>query len=213
MKKLTLILVLLFLEFVKTDAQVNLQDGLVAYYPFNGNSNDESGNSYNGIAHGAVLTADRFGQENSAYTFDGIDDFIATDFVGILGSGPRTISMWLRAPSSDILVREALGYGGNEPEYGNSIRLGLNYNDVGPHINVSNALNLYNSDNDGQWHHYVWQVPHLASPRLTDVLVFKDGRQLTTITYWHGILQSYSAFINTTESQKVHIGQIGRAHV
>jgi uncharacterized protein (TIGR02145 family) len=51
-------------------------DGLVAYYPFNGNANDESGNGNDGIAYGATLTTDRFGNANSAYNFDGVDDNI-----------------------------------------------------------------------------------------------------------------------------------------
>ena len=42
-------------------AQINLDSGLVAYYPFNGNANDESGNGNNGTVNGATLTADRFG--------------------------------------------------------------------------------------------------------------------------------------------------------
>lgn len=50
---------------------------LVAYYPFNGNANDESGNGNHGIVFGgANLTTDRFGNPNSAYSFDGIDDYI-----------------------------------------------------------------------------------------------------------------------------------------
>ena len=43
--------------------------GLVAYYPFNGNANDESGNGNNGVVHGATLTTDRFGNANAAYDF------------------------------------------------------------------------------------------------------------------------------------------------
>ena len=42
-------------------AQINLDSGLVAYYPFNGNANDESGNGNDGTVNGATLTADRFG--------------------------------------------------------------------------------------------------------------------------------------------------------
>ena len=38
-----------------------------AYYPFNGNANDESVNSNNGVVVGATLTTDRFGNENNAY--------------------------------------------------------------------------------------------------------------------------------------------------
>ncbi len=56
-----------------------LSDGLVAYYPFNGNANDESGNGNNGIVHGATLTADRSGNANSAYSFNGIDNYIDTN--------------------------------------------------------------------------------------------------------------------------------------
>ena len=47
-------------------------DGLVAYYPFNGNANDESGNGNNGTVIGHVeLAPDRFGNVNSAYRFFG----------------------------------------------------------------------------------------------------------------------------------------------
>jgi hypothetical protein len=51
--------------------------GLVAYFPFNGNANDESGNGFNGTPmNGCQLTIDRFGNGSSAFHFDGIDDYI-----------------------------------------------------------------------------------------------------------------------------------------
>ena len=46
-------------------------DGLIAWYPFNGNANDESGNAYHGEVNGAMLTTDRFLEPNSAYSFSG----------------------------------------------------------------------------------------------------------------------------------------------
>jgi hypothetical protein len=46
-------------------------DGLVAYYPFNGNADDESGNGNHGIVYGSTPVSDRFSNENSAYSFDG----------------------------------------------------------------------------------------------------------------------------------------------
>ena len=49
-------------------------NGLVGWWPFNGNANDESGNGNNGTVNGATLTADRFGNANKAYSFDGVDD-------------------------------------------------------------------------------------------------------------------------------------------
>ena len=57
-------------------APVNLEDGLVAHYLFSGNANDASGNGNHGVVHGATPTTDRFGNANSAYSFDGVDDFI-----------------------------------------------------------------------------------------------------------------------------------------
>ena len=79
MKKIFLILsFLLFIIQIGTsqDLPSNIPtSGLIAYYPFNGNANDESGNSNNGSVLGASLSGDRFGNENSAYTFNGIDSF------------------------------------------------------------------------------------------------------------------------------------------
>jgi hypothetical protein len=46
------------------------QPGLVAYYPFNGNAFDESGNGHNGTVVGATLTTDRFGVNGRAYRFN-----------------------------------------------------------------------------------------------------------------------------------------------
>lgn len=65
-------------DLVTLDASpVGLNDGLVAYYPFNGNANDVSGNGNHGTEQGGVaLTEDRFGNANSAYSFDGVDDYI-----------------------------------------------------------------------------------------------------------------------------------------
>ncbi len=51
-------------------------NGLVGWWPFNGNANDESGNGNNGTVNGATLTTDRFGNANKAFSFDGVNDFI-----------------------------------------------------------------------------------------------------------------------------------------
>ena len=54
----------------------SIQDGLVAYYPFDGNAEDLSGNAINGITHNVQLTYDYLEHENSAYSFNGIDSYI-----------------------------------------------------------------------------------------------------------------------------------------
>ena len=51
--------------------QFDFTEGLVAYYPFNGNAKDESGNGNDGTVSGAVLASDRNGNDSKAYSFDG----------------------------------------------------------------------------------------------------------------------------------------------
>ena len=53
-----------------------LQQGLVAWYPFDGNASDMSGNGNHGTVNGATLGTDRHGVAGKAYSFDGVDDFI-----------------------------------------------------------------------------------------------------------------------------------------
>ena len=72
--------------------QINIvipTEGLVAYYPFNGNANDESGNNNNGtLVNGPTLSTDRFENINKAYSFDGYDDYIQLSVLGLsLSSG------------------------------------------------------------------------------------------------------------------------------
>src|SRR6187397_3320545 len=75
--RLTLPIILLCLLFaVKATAQVDLSKGLMAYYPFNGNANDASGNGNNPIFNNATLTADYYGNTNSAYYFNGVNNYI-----------------------------------------------------------------------------------------------------------------------------------------
>ena len=69
---------------------------LAAYYPFNGNANDESGNDNNGTVNGATLTTDRFGNTDSAYSFDG-NDIITIPHSEVLNSeNELSISVWVK---------------------------------------------------------------------------------------------------------------------
>ena len=70
-------------------------NGLVGWWPFNGNANDESGNGINGVNHGAVQTTDRKGKPNSAYIFFG-SEWIECPYNPILnvGVGSFTLSCW-----------------------------------------------------------------------------------------------------------------------
>lgn len=73
------------------------QWGLNAYWPFDGDANDKSGNGNHGTVEGAVLCPDRFGAANKAYCFDGVDDDIGIGSkVWVKPEFPLTISAWIK---------------------------------------------------------------------------------------------------------------------
>ncbi len=75
------------------------QDSLIAYYPFNGNSNDESGNGNDLTPMGGIiLSTDRFGNDSSAYAFDGTDDHLLLEDTSAMQFGPEdlTVCVWIR---------------------------------------------------------------------------------------------------------------------
>lgn len=82
-------------------ASAALTDGLVAEYLFSGNANDGTGNGYDGAVYGATLTADRYGTADSAYDFDGIDDYISVDYAAAFQLPVITLTAWVR-PSTDL---------------------------------------------------------------------------------------------------------------
>lgn len=87
-------------------------NGLVGWWPFNGNANDESGNGNNGTVYGATLNNDRFGNANKAYSFDGINDYISVLSSTSLNFGAGnsfTISFYY---SPGTVVSRASGYNG-----------------------------------------------------------------------------------------------------
>ena len=78
-------------------AQGSLDSGLVAFYPFNGNANDSSGNGNHGTVYGATLTTDRSGNTNNAYNFDGANDYISANDNDVLDiTASFSIGFWLK---------------------------------------------------------------------------------------------------------------------
>lgn len=96
MKKLFIISCLL--GTVSIQAQLTIQDSLVAHYRFKGNTNDVSGNGNHGTNNGASLTTDRFGWPNSAYEFNGTSSWISTN--STFDYPERTISLWVYPTSA-----------------------------------------------------------------------------------------------------------------
>jgi hypothetical protein len=75
----------------------NITDSLLLYYPMDGNANDLSGNNFHGTASGVTSVPDRYGVPNSAYYFDGLNDYIDFPLSNVLKPDfPITIAFWTK---------------------------------------------------------------------------------------------------------------------
>ena len=77
-------------------AMAYLNEGLVAYYPFDANAIDQTGNGHDGTVYGATLTTDRFGKANSAYRFDGVNSYIQINDSPRFDLSTFTITAWAK---------------------------------------------------------------------------------------------------------------------
>ena len=110
MKNLTFLTAILIasLSFAQVPTYVPTT-GLVGWWPFNGNANDESGNGNNGTVNGATLTTDRNGVVNKAYSFTGIDDYInCGNNLNLEMSTGISVSLWLNTSQIPIGEWECL---------------------------------------------------------------------------------------------------------
>lgn len=74
-------------------------NGLIGWWPFNGNANDESGTGNHGSIFDVTLTTDRFGQLNKAYSFNGNSSFIEVEHNSSQNlSNAVSFSIWINTP-------------------------------------------------------------------------------------------------------------------
>jgi len=140
--------------------EIKLDSGLVAFYPFCGTARDESGNNNHGTVNGATLTTDRDGNANSAYSFDGNDDWINIQSLqGTNFANSFTITVWSKRIGTDNSKTSVFSTGGASHTRG----LLLQHRDNGFQVEYSDgsvpAIIIYNSTTntyDGNWHHFVY---------------------------------------------------------
>jgi len=163
-------------------------NGLVAWLPFNGNSNDESGNGNNGKVSGGVsLTVDRFGNTNSAYFFDGINSANTGIEVPILlkGGSSFAISCWFRSADSTKVAQtlfvgwpyQSIALGLNHPYFNN--RMGSCLGNGGWQICSSGMQTSWNYGNKHDWHHIVLQYNSVSKT----TSFYLDGVQVKNVNH------------------------------
>ena len=118
-------------------------DGLVAYYPFNGNANDQSGNGNHGTVNGATLTSDRNGVENSSYLFDNSNISIENQFYNN-GYETYTINIWFLTNNPSKTMQCLLNTTPHDGE-------GIGYNH-------ENALNTFSHGKNSNVSQHLWDI-------------------------------------------------------
>ncbi len=164
---LVVLIVCSFAVSATTSQAADISSGLVAYYPFNGNANDESGNGNNGTVNGAIPTTDRFGNANSAYRFNGVGDNIQVANQSLLNfesTQDFTICAWILCNSMQPGRYIVAKY---DETHIASYGLGTGFTD-GSYSFIRDALTPDPNDlvatrgtkklDDGKWHHLLMTV-------------------------------------------------------
>ncbi len=178
-------------------------NGLVAWWPLNGNAGDSSGYGLNGSVSGAIPTIDRFGVANKAYSFNGTTSKITaatSTQLNLLHN--RTLSVWVKSTdsTSDAGIVGYLSNGHNGYQIllrSNGKISSMEDNWIGgannPPSNGWNYASSANSNylNDNKWHNVI-------SVRSND----------TTRIYIDGVLQSFilTGLVPSFNTSSIFIG-------
>ena len=159
----------------------SLTEGLIAHYPFNHNAQDQSANNLDGIVHGATPTPDRKGALNSAYRFDGVDDYISVPHNDLLNlSGDFSISLWANVAAvqlpengiNDILRK----WNGNAEGYPFSISY---LNPLADDFQEDRFL-YARYDGQGCNNSAVAHSPLVTNERYIHIVMLRDGNKIRT---------------------------------
>jgi len=161
----------------------SLNKGLAAYYPFNGNAKDASGNGNDASVVGASLTTDRGGAANAAYSFNGGGNYIQLPGNRFLDNSVKvTISAWYRFQGNQS--GQIFASGDTRPGYDPyTMRIGpggfedLSVADTSAYrtIKANGSLDY----RDGVWRHIVMVLKEQDSSA-SQLLVYLDGCLVTT---------------------------------
>ena len=192
------------------DATDDITDGLVAYYPFNGNANDESGNDNNGTPMSNVtLTTGVGGDSNGAYLFGGYDNpghISIPNSESLALSNAATISAYVK-PTSWVSEN---GYGSRVESGGvmcffakSHDRTGMVFFVSGSDEGINNFASCSNNTLDINYQsqgNYLNKWTHIAYVFTgSKVLLYVDGKQVAE--------KDYTPDFSTMNAQSLYLGK------
>ncbi|MEA3544995.1 MAG: LamG domain-containing protein [Thermodesulfobacteriota bacterium] len=165
-------------------AQANLNAGLVAYYPFDGNAVDESGNNNHGTEHGGLTYSD--GILGQASSFDGENDYIeVADSRSLQFDSDITISAWCKTTARTgtaqrIITKWSIGSRDSNTQefvlsfdasYSSSNRGKVTFSYSGETVNAVEETGV----DDAEWHHIVATSDGNKSSIYFDGILIDEG--------------------------------------
>ncbi len=164
MKKSAMVWIGVLVVFVMSGAAwADLATGLSAYYPFDGNANDASGNAHHGTLKGGVsFVAGKTGQ---AALFDGVNDYVETSYMPkYTQTDPFSLSLWIKCGPQTRSEADVLGFkfpGGKQlfslalkknPDGSSHVEFGIR-GDEGTGVFAKSTLVGKSAVTDDKWHH------------------------------------------------------------
>lgn len=130
-------------------AQIRTQN-LLAYYPFNGNANDESGNLNDGTEHTIQNVAGVNNNENSAFLFDGSESYVETPIERSLYK-ELTICAWFQYQGEITDDYQTL-FSGDTTDFWVGKHRGVSHIGI-QESNYRSSVGRSTNAWDKQWHH------------------------------------------------------------
>ena len=160
---------------------LSLKGGLVAYFPFDGNYLDSSGNGNHGINNGAQLSTDRFGRNAKSVYLNGQSNWISVPVTNALLPNQISLSFWSKIPSKytgnnqigRIIRSRFFGYYFDYDSMSNNISFNVHTNDSSALLPtaISNGIKY----NDDKWHSIIGTFDGKK------VILYIDGKLLSAV--------------------------------
>ncbi|MDP1728350.1 MAG: LamG-like jellyroll fold domain-containing protein [Bacteroidota bacterium] len=173
----------------------DLQHGLIACYPFNGNTKDESGNGNNGTLIGGVSsTNDRFGMPNKAYSFNGSNGYINIPNAASLSSPDKNLTVcfwayingWSMVSGTNYASILSKGLTSMSPQYRISLRTdGVASFNKGKYWNMATSYSTLLN----QWYYFAVTINDSIISYYRNGVLF--GQQNTLATYSYTYINYY----------------------
>ena len=152
-------------------------NGLIGWWPFTGNANDESGNGNNGTVNGTVpLVSDRNGIINTAYSFNGVPgNYInISNLCSQFTTGSISISIWASTNQAGIhsIFQQNTGSDANRVlahiDFNSNGHTYWDYGNIwaGGRLNCNTPPTTF-----GNWSHYVFVADEVTN----NLSIYKDG--------------------------------------